>query len=235
MKKVKTKWVINLPTGAVLKVKSGDVVQNDQVLAEVTLPEEKIVNLNINLEKYKDKLIGKSFNKGEVLIEIGGFFKKKIICPTEGLIEKIDEYNNIYFKLPEEIVKKIISPVESEVGEIKNDSLTLEFKAIEFTGEGVEMGRVWGKNGIKVVEKVVDLSITDGGKIMAVSELNPTLLAKAEVIGITGVIVINDDKIKSRLPILKVSDEEYKNILAEADNVKRAMLNANTGRLLLVI
>lgn len=235
MKKVKTRWVLDLPQGVEVLVKKGAEVETGEVLARLAVAEEKIVNLTVDLSKIKDNLTGKKVKKGEILGESGKFFKRKIISPVEGEISKIDEYNNVYFKLPGETIKKIVSPTEAEVVEVAEDSITLEFTALEFGGEGQAEGRAWGKNGIKVVEKVVDLSVVDEGKIMMASLLTPTMLAKAEVVGIAGVIMINGDRINSRLPILKMETEEFNNVLGRVGEVKRAMINANNGRLLLIV
>ena len=235
MKSVKTSWVLNLSGGTKVFVKKGDKVAVGQVLAQSRVSEEKIFYLPPQLVKIMGNFLGKYVKKGDVIGEIGTFFKKKIISPVEGEIVKIDEYNNVYLKSAEEKIKAIVCPTDAIVTDVNDENLSLEFKAVEFEGEGLSEGRVWGNNGIKEVSRVTDLSVSDVGKIIMVDELLPALISKAEVVGICGVVTLNSDRINTRLPILKVNSEEYENILSEYKKAKRAILNANSGRLLLVI
>ncbi len=235
MKSIKAKWIVSLLPEVRVLVKKGQSVEFDELLAEMMVTEEKIVNLSSDMAILMNKRIGFVVKKGDFLGEKGYFFKKKIFCPVEGEIVKVDEYNNVYLASIEKIRREILSPIESVVTEISPEGLTLEFKAEEFLGMGLSEGRVWGKNGVKEAGDVGDLSMADNGKIIILNELSPLIVAKAEVIGVAGLVVKNGDRINTKLPIVKVDPEEYQNILNEIKNAKRAMLDAGGGRLLLAI
>ena len=235
MKSIKAKWTISLVPDISVLVSKGQKVEGDQVLGEVMTAEEKVVNLSVEMVALMAKRIGFVVNKGDVLGERGFIFKKKIFCPVEGEIIKVDEYNNVYLRSTEKTRGEITSPTEATIAEVDQDSLTLEFIAEEFIGNGLSDGRSWAKRGVKEVSDVGDLSVADKDKIIMLVDLSPLIVAKAEVVGVAGIVVTNGDRINTKLPVVKVDAENYQNILSESTKVKRAMLDASGGRLLLVI
>ena len=235
MKSIKAKWIISLLPEVKILFAKGQKVAADGVLAEVMNAEEKVVSLSAEMAVLMGKRIGFVVKKGDVLGEKGFLFKKKIFCPVEGEIIKVDEYNNVYLRATEQTREEIISPVEAVVAEVDKENLTIEFRAVEFVGMSLSEGRSWAKNGVKVVEDVGDLSVADRAKIIVLADLSPLIAAKAEVVGVAGMVVKNGDRINTKLPIVKVDPEEYQNILNEYKKAKRAMLDASGGRLLLVI
>jgi hypothetical protein len=101
-------------------------------------------------------------------------------------------------------------------------------------------GRGWGTEGIREIERLVDLSTNDEGKIMMTKYLLPTLLTKAEVVGIIGVVILDDgklekdDKINFKLPVLALKEDVYTHLSDSVKIAKRALVNATSGRLLLI-
>ena len=76
---------------------------------------------------------------------------------------------------------------------------------------------------------------------MLTPKLNQAWLFKAEVVGVKGIVVIEsneekkDDRINFRLPILALEKNEWEELKKNAGEVKRAMINAPGGRLLLEV
>ena len=156
MKSVKTKWVITLSPDIEVLVSQGQLVEADQVLALKDITEEKVVNLTADMAKLMSKREGFFVKKGDILVEAHVFFKKRILCPVEGLVTKVDEYNNVYLRSAEKNKKEIICPTVASVAEVNAESMILEFKAEEFDGEGLSDGRAWGRNGIKEIVNIGD-------------------------------------------------------------------------------
>lgn len=248
IKKINTKWVISIPEEIKVLVKEGEKVESGQCLAEITIVNEKVIDYAKLFEKLslKDRgkfvkdLEGKAITVGEVIFDSGGMFGKKIMASESGMVIKIDEFYNVHLKLTDDKVNKILSPTEAVVTKIDKEKIVLEFKAEEYLGKGIVEGRGWGIEGIKEINRLVDLSVNDEGKIMVTKNLSPTLLTKAEVVGITGVVVLDDgkldkdDKINFKLPVLAVEEKVYKRLSESLVTGKRALINATNGRLLLI-
>lgn len=246
VRKVRTKWVIDLPVGATVLVKTGDVVACDQILVQTKTRAEKMIDLTpeygklsaTNWEQLKTKLLGLTIKEGEFIFGEESVFGKRPKALISGKIDKIDEFRNVYVQLPAEINKNIYSPVNAKVSKIDDQNLVLEFRTEEYPGVGLTEGKVWGRNGLKFAEHMTDLSVRDSGRVILVDELLPAMLVKAKVVGIVGVVVIdsgvNDDKINSDLPILKVDGDKFFRLRKYAvDEDMRVLLNASSGRLLL--
>ena len=235
MKLVKTKWVIGLPDVVKVLVRKGQMVKAGEKIAEAELFEERYLNIGNVKVVYLEGLIGKAVKKGETIITLGKLFKKKVLSPYEGEIVRTDEYSNIYIKTGDKKVVHIFSPTEAVVSEVEKEIISLEFKAVEYVGEGLSEGRAWGDKGLKIIEGLGDLSANDKDKVILMDEISTVLLSKAEVVGVSGVITKKSDKINSRLPILRIDTSDYLQILTEVDKTKRVMVNAGSGRLLLIV
>lgn len=236
MRKVKTKWLINLPRGSTPKIKVGETVACGQVLAEETVRLERVFDFKFNIKKFELELVGKTIEAGKVMCQTGGVFSKKIMAPGTGTVCRIDEFNNLYLDMGLGEKKTITSPIEAKVKAVNDDSLELEFKADEFEGIGLNNDRAWALKGLKWVESLGDLSFADKDKIMVVDSLTPELMVKAEVVGIRGVVVFEScNRMNNKMPILQLKDEDKDELIMEMNKGKRALLNAGSGRLLLVI
>lgn len=248
VRKVKTKWVITIQSGSKVLVKSGDEVNEGQKLVEMKLISEKVVSLNTdydclsnnNWDQLRSKLIGLEVIKGQNFFSSGNEYNKNPISMVSGKIVKVDEFRNVYIQSVDMEVKIVNSPVKAKVVKIDNETLTLEFRAEEYPGEGVTEGKVWASGGLKFVERLADISVKDGGCIILVDELSQAMLIKASVVGIKGVVVMDSGvhgetvKFVSDLPILKVNGDSFFRLRKFGVNKDcRMLLNASGGRLLL--
>lgn len=241
MRKVKTKWIVTLSKKAKIKVKEGDSVVCGQELAQEVIYNEKIFSIS-GLKKFTiENLIGQKIVKNQIIYQTGGMFSKKVLAPESGEIIKIDEFDNLYLKTDEENLKIIVSPTEARVVGIDDTGIVLEFRAEEYVGTGLNDDRAWGINGLKKIDKIGELSVEDANKIMIVESLVPEILLKAEVMGLKGVIILNEvnfdknAKINFNLPVLQLSAEDSMVLSERKDFTNRALLNAGGDRLLLVI
>lgn len=69
--------------------------------------------------------------------------------------------------------------------------------------------RLWSK----VVESLRDLNIEAKGKIVRVKKVEESILIKAEVIGVKGIVCLENECLKeSEVPVKKISKDEWKKL-----------------------
>lgn len=248
-KKVKAKWVVAIPEGTKVMVNVGEEVDADSDLLEVTGEDEKIVNVagrirglsKADKKRMTEMLPGMKINENEVVFESKGFFPKKIILPINGEVIKIDEFENLHFREHGDRIRKVVSPVKAKVVKIDEQRLEIEFKAVEYMGRGIGEGKVWGTKGMDYVNEIAELSAKNKDKVILTENFNLAWLYKAEVVGVKGVVIIDDgkeeknDRISFKFPILALEKNEWDELKAVAAEAQKAMVNASSGRLLLVI
>lgn len=249
VKKVKASWIISIPYGAVLKVKKNEKVTCGQVLFEGTIENEKVVSMQGQLKGLSADIIKeintvnnqKDLKIGDVIYESKGWFSKKITSPENGKFGVIDELLNLHLVVGSE-KRRGISPTEAVVGEITEDELKLEFMAEEYLGRGLNTNKVWVSNGFKKIHNITDINFDCKDRIIIVEKLDETTRLKAEVVGVGAVIVLDenneteDARINFKIPGLAVSREIYDQLLGQVGQVGvRALVNGNSGRLLLVV
>ena len=248
-KKVKTKWVVAIPEGAVVRVKVGEEVEADGDLLEINESEIKMVNIShkidclnkVDKKKLLEMLPGMEINDKEVVYKTRGIFPKKIILPVNGKVVKIDEFENLHFMVSGDKTRTVKCPVKAKVVKVEDQSLEMEFRAMEYVGRGINEGKAWGLNGVGFSDDMVELSSKDSGKIMLTENIDQTWLLKAEVVGVSGVVVIDSgneeksDRINFKLPILALEKDEWEDLKTHVGDGGRAMINTVGGRLLLVI
>ena len=248
-KKVKAKWIVAVPDGATVKVKIGDKVSEGGCLLETTERCEKMVNVSKILQilsvaeriKLAEKLAGTEVKSNEVVYEKKGMFPKKITFPLSGKIVKIDEFGNLYYQETGNKIKNVTAPVAATVTKSDGKSLELEFTAIEYSGRGINEGRVWGTRGMGYADDITELSVKYTDKIMLTPKLDQAWMSKAEVVGVAGIVVIDDDdakkgdRINLRLPIIALEKSDWEELKEKANEVNRVLINATGGRLLLEI
>ncbi len=250
IKTIKTKWTVRFGGEAKVMVKIGDEVVMSQVLVSSSRYEETSKSVSLffpgvrgnDLVKLKNLLIGLSIEEGKVIGGENGVVGKRVVSNITGQIEKIDEFDNLIIRKNKKKVDEVLSPCEAKVVEIDETSLILEFRTMEYVGVAIKEGKCWGK-GLKEVVKINDLSVADFGKLILIPILDGATLAKAEVVGVTGVIVSNSDdvsiksdKINTNLPILALEKKLYEQLKESKDfENRRGLLNVANGRLLLVI
>ena len=238
-----------IPDGAKVKVAVGEEVEAGTDLLEVVGSEEEVVDVSARIgglkpaekRKLAEILPGMKINDKVAVYRTGGLFPKKIFLPVSGEATKLDEFGNLYYKGEADKARKISCPVGAKV--VKNDgqSLELEFRAKEYTGRGIYDGKVWAAEGIKYVDDMADLSSKEKGRVVLTEKADQAWLMKAEVVGIVGVVVIddglkeNDGRINFKLPVLALEKSEWQELKEQEGEVKRLMINATGGRLLIII
>lgn len=249
VKKVKASWIVSIPYGSVIKVKKGEKVTFGQLLLEGSTEMKRVVGMQHQLKglssaditQINDYLKDKVLNKDEVIFGGKGWFSKKILCPDEGKFAGIDELLNIHLVTGVE-KRKSTSPTEAIVSEITDDELKLTFSAEEYLGRGLNMTRVWVSGGFKLINTINDINFECKDRIILVSKMMDTIRLKAEVVGVGAIVVLDennqeeDARINFKIPGLAVSREVYNELLTVVgkENV-RALVNGNSGRLLLVV
>lgn len=242
--KIKTKWAIKLPLKSKILVSLGDVVEQDQVVAEVEnleiksfnyaaifneIEPEKITDLN---SKFKNELV----NQGDLFCIKQGFFGKKICFPDTGKFLEINEFGSLRIEVDMGDKKEIKAPVKSKVSKIEDGKLVLDFWVKEFNGEGLTEGKVWGNGVIKKIDRLDQLTSDLDGKILFTSNLDATFLLKAEVIGVVGVVTnTKADELKTKMPVLYLEDNVWLDLFKKDNSESRFLLNSVIGRLLLVL
>jgi hypothetical protein len=249
VKKVKASWIISLPTAAVLKVKKGEKVTFGQVLFEGTTEIEKVLSLQNelkgltadNLKEINTINHHKDLTQGEVIFESKGWFSRKIVSPASGKFAGIDELLNLHLITGKE--KRLgVSPTEAAVGEITDDELKLEFFCMEYLGRGLNTTKRWVSNGFKKITTLSDVNFDCKDRIILVEKMADAIRLKSEVVGVGAIIVLDenigteDARINFKIPGLAVSREVFDQLMELVGQVNaRALVNGNSGRLLLVV
>lgn len=247
--KVKAKWVVKIPSESKVLVKEHEYVSKGDSLVVMSTETIKSYDMSVFLTKISPQKIeelkicmeNRMVKEGELLYETGGMFSKKIFAPTNGIFKKIDEFYNVQFLIKDESKEDIKSPVKSRVSKIEDEKLVLEFDAVEFNGESMVEGKVWGETNFEQVEKMNDLNSQLAGKIIMVEKFNQAFALKAEVVGVVAIITrLNKEEFKDleiNLPVLSVNDDEWKELsnFRSFDDKKQVLLNSKMGRLLMVV
>lgn len=248
-KKVKARWVVKLPQMSKILVDRGDEVKVNSVLAEVEMGVVEVVDMSFffnnikedEAEELKKTFINREVGVGEILREKKGMFTKSIVSPQAGVIKDIDEFFNFEYWQKVEGKREVRSPVGARVVEVSNEKIVLEFEAVEFSGESITAGKLWCEGKIESVDKLGDLNYQMKDRIIKCSNLSSTLLLKAEVLGVGGIILVCQEEIEdwqTKLPIVKMEEDDWDRLEEMVNGNKKAarvMLNSKTGRVLVVV
>jgi len=246
-KVIKAKWVVKIPVESKVLVKKGQELAEGETLIKSSLGHILSVDLD-KIFKDKDreerkeiveKLKDRIWEKGEVMFFLGSFLKKKkLIAPEKGRVLGLDEFGDMRFGVFGE-ERKIMSPVKATCLGEKEGKLELEFKAREYKGEAIVMGKTWGRMLPRVIRRLVDLDNNCEGSIIMVEKVDEYFWKKAEAIGVEGVVVKKEEELvfETSLPVMSLSDFEWLALEGELENKDemRALLNSKAGRLLLVL
>lgn len=243
---MKTKWIIKISGEANFLVKEGDMVVLGELLAKVKPKEIESFNFSqffgkLSESKLKDmnqKFKNSWVNSGDLLCLTGGIFPNKLCFPMSGNFLEIDEFGNLRIEKIDTQEKEIVSPINSKVIKIEDDKIILEFEAQEFKGEGKIEGKSWGNAWIMIIDENKDLNSEMYGGILFTNNLSRSFLLKAEVVGIVGVVTnqeIGIELINSDLPLLKLDDDDWDNLMKHKGQKRRMLLNSRVGRLLMVV
>jgi len=248
--KVSAKWLINIGERGKLTVKPGAKVAEGEVLAKSVL--EEIVPINVKkywdsknedekkdiLESWKDK----KWQSGEIILTEGKMFGvKKILAPGEGRILTVDEFGTLMFAIEGE-VREIKSPVVAKLVKGEKDKISLEFKANEYLGKGLVLGKIWAEMDNRSWEKSYEIGCFLSEKVILAGEVDNYFWEKAQAVGVAGVVYKLDNsdeelELGIEVPVLGLDEKEWltlKNDLKDKQNA-RVLLNSKSGRLLVVL
>lgn len=243
--KIRAKWLIKFPIESKVLIKRGDVVNLDQLLVEVNL--KKIESFDFSqflgtLTPKKREELNEQFkntwvNNGDLVCMKGRLFPNKLCFPMSGNFIEIDEFGNLKIELGDVPKKDILSPVRAVVSRIEDEKIILDFEAKEFKGKGLVEGKIWGNKSETVISELKNINSDLKGKILFTNNLEKSFLVKAEVVGVVGIVTNTiPEEISSKLPILYLDDDEWKDFIKIYDTKSnRLLLNSNLGRLLVVV
>ncbi len=244
--KIKAKWIIKFPVGSKILVKTGDKIAENQILAKIDCRRVESINLLNFFGKFNDnkikqlnqKLKGVWVNSGELMCLTGGVFPKKICFPMSGNFLEIDEFGYLKIEVKEGSQKEIVAPIDSLVSKIETDKLILEFRAKEFKGKRLVEGKTWGEGKLEIINDMKDLTFKLKNNILLTQNLSNNFLLKAEVVGVVGIVTdieVNEDELTTRLPVLKLDKEIWRELLKYQGHIQKMLLNSRLERLLLVL
>jgi len=247
VRRVEAKWVVRLGDGVRLMVKKGDEVAEGAVLAIEEKKEVESFDMTAlmltmkkaEVEEWTKKWKDKKVSCHDLMVKKKGWLGKKIFFPVGGKCLGMDEFFNVCFEVGEKTKREILSPVTAKVEKIGGDKMVLGFEALEFKGEAMVEGKVWGKSNLMAVSKVTDLDGDFEGKIVLSMDPDETFLAKMEVVGVAGLITRQKKKeifLGVDVPVLGLSEKDWEELVAlSTGEGRRMLLNSRAGRLLMVV
>lgn len=241
--------MVKIPSESQVLVKEHEYVSKGDSLIVMSSETTKSYDMSVfltkvspqKIEELKISLENRVVKEGDLLYETGGMFSKKIFAPCSGVFKKIDEFYNVQFLVKEDSKKDIVSPVKSRVSKIEEEKIVLEFDAVEFSGEPVVEGKVWGETNFDQVDKMNELNSRFSGRVIMTERFNQAFALKAEVVGVVAIVTkMKKEEIENldiSLPVLSVNDEEWGELsnFRSLDEKKQVLLNSKLGRLLMVV
>ncbi len=247
--KVKANWIVKIPENAKVLVKSHEYINKGDCLLVVESCTKTSCDLSLFMAKMspsKQKELrisweNREVKKGDVIVTGGGIFPKKVLAPTDGIVKTIDEFYNLEILTKDGENKKILSPVKSKIFKIEENDITLEFEAVEFEGEALIEGKVWGEGCIDEIEKISELNSKFNGMVIMAKKINQAFVLKAEVVGVAAIITQTNketvENLDTEIPIMSVGEKEWKDLNKFMDfgKGKQMLVNSKAGRVLLVL
>lgn len=246
-RRVEAKWVVGLGDKIKLMVKKGDKVAKGDVLAIEEKEQTECFDMagvmstmaKSEMDEWVKKWKGKKVAQDDVMVKKKGFLGKKVFFPTEGKCLGMDEFFKMCFEVGGKVKREIISPVTARVEKIGKEKMVLSFEAMEFRGEAMVEGRVWGECMLTSVDKETDLDSGFDNKIILSTDTDESLLTKMEVVGVVGLITKQkkkEDFLTMEMPVLSLDKRDWEDLTAlSTEGEKRILLNTRAGRLLLVV
>lgn len=236
--KVKTKWIVNIPEKAKVKVKEGEKVNKGDILLTWESGRRETVAMLVQLQNFsKEQWRGIAEDFMDKRLEKGEKMEGKLVSPMTGVFKGIDDFGNMTF-VEQLSLNEVLSPVTSRVSKIEEGKLSLEFMAIEIKGEAIIEGKAWGEGDLVPIDTDVDLSYKHNKNILLVRKLDQTIILKSEVVGAVGLITAdNDYDSECDLPILKISSMDWDFLVDKysGHGDMTMLLNSKKGRLLIVV
>lgn len=209
-------------------IKSFDV---SMVVGSLTTESRQLIN---------QQWTGKAIKKGEVLFQKGGVFGKKVLASEDGEALGLDEFLNFSYKTSESKKYSLFSPVDANVLVVDDQKISLKFSAYELEGQGIVAQKIWGNGNLAKIDDLNAVTYRLAGRIIFVENISKTLIMKAEVVGVAGLVVIGEMGAASddvAIPILTMDREVYSAAVNKfgIETDYRMLLNSKVGRLLLVV
>ena len=236
------KWVVAVGGGKLL-VSEGEKVCRGQVIAKLKQKEEIKDTAMAGIrwktgekEEWLGKWKGKKVTAGEELVA-AGFGRSPVKARETGVIKGIDEFGNlVYAVIGAE--SEIVAPVDGVIKLPEEGRVVIEFRAAKVEGEGVGADKAWGRAGDgKMIERLNDITTDLAGRIIMMPKVEETMLMKAEVVGVAGVLTRESvEEWETNLPILKLGPKDW-DVLADEFGERKTfwcLINAAAGRLLVV-
>lgn len=240
--KVKARWVVAIPPEAKVTVKTGGKVEKGDLLASFKRHETERFDLSKAIGRLKREEweeIRKEWRGKKV--EVGQELGKKLLSPAAGIFVEIDEFGNMVLETISGETQKVYSPVRAKVVGVEEGKISIEFEAWRFEGEGLVGSRVWGEGVGGVKKKLSDLDWKDEERIVFGDNWDLGMLNKAEVIGVSGVVLketgeIEAEKIDVNYPIIMVKDVDWSSLITILAPGKEyeILIDASGGKLLVV-
>ena len=82
---------------------------------------------------------------------------------------------------------------------------------------------------------MVDIDSQIEGKIMWLGKADSLLLTKGAVLGASGAVVTEGDEVGLELPVIKIDEKVWEELVLGTKRQARIWINSKKGRLLLVI
>ena len=246
-REVEAKWIIRLGGETKLLMSEGDEVGEGDVLAVEEKRRVEYFDMTIvmstmgegDVEEWRRTWKDKKVKKGDLMMRKKGLFRKKVFFPVDGRCLSVDESFNVCIEVGEKVRREIVSPVTARVEEVSGDKIVLSFVAVEFKGEAMVKGKVWGKSVLTSVSKDTELNSSFEGKIVLSVDPSRAFLVKMEVVGAVGLITRQKKKenfLAGEIPVLSLNEKDWVDLVAEAgEKERRMLLNTKAGRLLLVV
>jgi hypothetical protein len=247
---IKTRWSVRIPENAKLLVKEGGRVDKGEALLTVGSGVSRRFDFSVifsriskeNLGKLRESLKDREVVEGEELTGEGHWFPKKIFAPISGKITDIDEFYNLIIEEKGLTDREVLSPVKAMVAKIEKDKLVLEFVSSEHKGKSLVEGKSWGVMFPEVINKLSDMNFKMKGMIVMMPALEPAMLIKAEVMGISGIVTVLGEESEdvapnsAAFPILGLTNKQWEILVSEVAKTSgnSVLLNSSKDRLLIV-
>ncbi|MBI2612109.1 hypothetical protein HYW54_05215 [Candidatus Gottesmanbacteria bacterium] len=221
---MKATITVHIPEDSQIVVKEDENVDETTLLAKIdeeeetsTLPLSKLLNVKPpSVSKFLNKRIGDEISKGEVIATKKTLLSTVAIkSPYDGKLLQIDlRIGALILQTKKSTPKKIISPVKGKIASIKGRTIEIEADATIYEGIKGEGEKVRGKLKFVTEEEAGVMGSRAeyfSGNIAMVGSITRAAIVKYEVLGVLGLILLNEPP-ESTLPYLVVEKQEFTKI-----------------------
>lgn len=241
---MKIAWSIKIPTGAALKVKNGESIEEGDVVYEChlniieRLPFSGWQKLNSNDRKtVLQNIVKRNLVKDEIL-KNGSFFSNITLkSPGTGKCLGVDEFGNIELETEED--EKYLAPISAKKVRVEKEKVIFELKGTEFVAEGVNQLKSWGNFDGLIVDDLGQIDNRQNGQVVIIKSSLESVV-KAEAIGAAGLILIDIEKIKefeeSDIPVVSMKEDDVTKMVKFIDNQQvKIWINATASKVVVVL